>query len=238
MKLCAHLFKSFGEKCIFSDLSLDVSGRIVAIVGPSGCGKTTLFRLMLGLERPDNGWVNVFLPAGVVFSDLRLVEWMSVRENIRLVSPAVSEDKLSGVLGFFELSQLSGAVAHLSSGERQRAALVRAWLFDSPWMLLDEAFRSWDIGLKQRLLPFLRDFWLREKEMVFLITHDIGEALMVADTVVMFSFPPVQILDIQEVALSPEERKTMSPNHPLFMHIRQKLSGYFDPIVVMNHLER
>ncbi|MFN3660278.1 MAG: ATP-binding cassette domain-containing protein, partial [Brevinematales bacterium] len=219
MNLCKDLTKCFGEKVVFEHFSLAIQPGINAILGPSGCGKTTLLRLVAGLDTPDKGLVNVVQPVGMVFPDLRLVEWLSVLDNIRLVSPHISLDRIQHTLQTLEIENISKRIVQLSSGQKQRVALARAWLFESKWLLLDEAFRSWDIGLKQRLFPLLRNLWKKDKEYTLLITHDIMEALMIADYLVIFSFPPVRPLEHIALSLQESERRNLSPEHPLFQTI-------------------
>ncbi|MFN4217376.1 MAG: ATP-binding cassette domain-containing protein [Brevinematales bacterium] len=238
MTLCEDLTKCFGEKVVFEHFSLTIQPGINAILGPSGCGKTTLLRLVAGLDTPDEGLVHVVQPVGMVFPDLRLVEWLSVLDNIRLVSPHISLERIQYTLQILEIENTSKRIAQLSSGQKQRIALARAWLFESKWLLLDEAFRSWDIGLKQRLFPLLRDFWRKDKEYTLLITHDIMEALMIADHLVIFSFPPVRPLENIPLSLEENERKNLSHEHPLFQSIRKAITHHFDPMNFMTTSQR
>lgn len=234
MNLCAHLDKRFDEKLIFSDFSLDVPHGIIAILGPSGCGKTTLFRLLLRLEKPDNGYCSTFRPTGVVFSDLRLIEWLSAFDNICLTCPKAPEKEIHSLLHLLEINEKRQPVSQLSSGQKQRIALARADLFDSPWLLLDEAFRSWDVGLKQRLFPFLRQRWKERKTLTLLITHDLTEAMMLADYLVVFSFPPVSIIESCTLDLSETERSNLSPENLLLKKLQKKLAHYFDPLTLIS----
>lgn len=238
MILCNDITKRFGEKVIFDHFSLTIEPGITAILGPSGCGKTTLLRLVAGLDMPEEGWIHTVRPVGMVFPDLRLVEWLSVLDNLRLVSPHLSLERIQHTLQTLEIENTGKRLAHLSSGQKQRVALARAWLFESKWLLLDEAFRSWDIGLKQRLFPLLRDSWKKEKEYTLLITHDIMEALMIADRLVIFSFPPVYPVEDMGLSLEESERKNLSPEHPLFQAIRKTISHHFDPMSFMTTSQR
>ncbi|MCX7882103.1 MAG: ATP-binding cassette domain-containing protein [Brevinematales bacterium] len=238
MRVCENLCKHFGNRVLFTHFSWEISQGITAILGPSGCGKTTLLRLFSGLESPTEGKVHSITPVGMVFPDLRLVEWLSARDNIRLVCSSVPPQHILSTLHTLEIDSPLTPVAKLSSGQKQRVALARAWLFESPWLLLDEAFRSWDIGLKQRLFPILREAWHREKEYTILVTHDIMEALMIADSVTLLSFPPVHILGEYSLSLSEKERQNLSSDHPSFQHIRTLIAHYFDPTSLITQSQR
>jgi len=233
MILCEHLSKAYDNTLVFHHFSLDIEPGITAILGPSGCGKTTLLRLIAGLEQPSEGYVATKNPVGMVFPDLRLIEWLSGVDNIRLVcsSPIPTIEQ---TLKTLEIDRAHVPVFRLSSGQKQRIALARAWLFESEWLLLDEAFRSWDIGLKQRLFPTLRRFWKRDKEVVLLITHDPMEAVMLADRVVVFPPPPVGQVEDIAVSLGENERETLKQNHPLLVSLRHTLSRYLEAMTFDN----
>ncbi len=234
MRLCEELSLAFGDKKVFERFTLDISPGITAILGPSGCGKTTLLRLVLGLVQPTSGQVVTIRPAGVVFPELRLIEWLSSIDNIRLVCPKLSRQTIHTILKELEIENGSLPVGKLSSGQKQRVALARAWLFGGEWLFLDEAFRAWDVGLKQRLLPRLRNHWRRDKTYTILVTHDPSEALMLADKVMVFSFPPVKVLETVSVELLEKERYNLTAEHPLFSQLAQSLKTYFDPITLMS----
>ncbi|URA09582.1 ATP-binding cassette domain-containing protein [Thermospira aquatica] len=234
MRFCEDLFLSFGEKQIFEGFSLDILPGITAILGPSGCGKTTFLRMVLGLVKPTRGQIVTVRPAGVVFPELRLIDWLSSVDNIRLINPKLDLKKISTTFDELEIENPFLPVGKLSTGQKQRVALARAWLFGGEWLFLDEAFRAWDVGLKQRLFPRLRLQWKQEKKHVLLVTHDLSEALMLADRVIIFSFPPVKVLEAFSVEISEKERQNLTPEHPLFLRLAQSLKTYFDPITLMN----
>jgi ABC-type nitrate/sulfonate/bicarbonate transport system ATPase subunit len=157
------------------------SGEVVALVGPSGCGKTTLLRIILGLDHDFQG--RVALPAagrlGMVFQEPRLLAWRTVEQNVRLAAPRMSDDELAAL---FEMLELTAHRNHypgeLSLGLARRVALARAFAVDPDLLLLDEPFVSLDAELALALL----------------VTHNLDEAIGLADRLLFLSPSPARIL--------------------------------------------
>lgn len=199
---------TFGYKGqeILKNIDLDVKdGEFLVLMGPSGCGKSTFLRLMAGLEKADKGEIivngissNDQVPdCGVVFQDYSLFPWLSTEENIVLAL----KQKLKGkktkkelqhiAQEYLGLVQLSHAVkkypGQMSGGMKQRAAIARALAFGSDLMLMDEPFGALDpvtrIHLQDLLLQISRD----QKRTIVFVTHDVDEAIYLADRIVMFS---------------------------------------------------
>lgn len=173
-------------------------GSFTALVGPSGCGKTTLLRLIAGLESPDDGTVRV-QPAGsipaVVFQDPRLLPWMTVRRNLLLslrrcpgapFSRAEIDERVEEALELVGLTGRAEAYPHeLSGGMAQRAGLARALCRRSGFLLMDEPFSALDALTRGRLQQDLKKIWETRNGTVLFITHDITEAIYLADRVLV-----------------------------------------------------
>src|ERR1700676_2298167 len=172
------------------------NGEVAALVGPSGCGKTTLLRIIAGLDRDYQG--SVQLPAdcrlGMVFQEPRLLPWRSVEANVRLAAPDATEPALDG------LFQTLGLAAHrshypgeLSLGLARRVALARAFAVKPDLLVLDEPFVSLDAALAERLRFELVELVTRRPVTTLLVTHDVEEAIGLADRLLVMSGSPARI---------------------------------------------
>ena len=173
-----HLYKSFGSKAVFRDLSLTFpAGAVAAVMAPSGGGKTTLLRILMGLETADSGSVEGLsgLRQSAVFQEDRLCQALSAASNIRLVNPALSPVQVKEALASVGLSgRPDQRVAEFSGGMRRRVAILRALL--APWdvLFLDEPFKGLDTATKALVIA---DTACRcAGRTVILVTHDAGEA--------------------------------------------------------------
>jgi NitT/TauT family transport system ATP-binding protein len=188
-------------------------GEVVALVGPSGCGKTTLLRIVSGLDREFQG--SVILPAagrlGMVFQEPRLLAWRTVEQNVRLAASHASDDELAAL---FEMLELTAHRNHypgeLSLGLARRVALARAFAVDPDLLLLDEPFVSLDAALALRLREELAQLVDRYSIMTLLVTHNLDEAIGLADRLLFLSASPARILAEFPVAspramLAPEQ---------------------------------
>jgi ABC-type nitrate/sulfonate/bicarbonate transport system ATPase subunit len=172
-------------------------GEVAALVGPSGCGKTTLLRIIAGLDRDFEG--SVALPAhgtlGMVFQEPRLLPWRTVEQNVRLAAPHAP----SAVLD--TLFQTLGLGAHrdhypgeLSLGLARRVALARAFAVGPDLLLLDEPFVSLDDALAARLRDELAELVGRRPVTTLLVTHNIEEAIGLADRLLLLSASPARVV--------------------------------------------
>jgi sulfonate transport system ATP-binding protein len=173
------------------------NGEVAALVGPSGCGKTTLLRIIAGLDRDFEG--NVELPAhgtlGMVFQEPRLLPWRTVKQNVRLAAPQATDAALD------TLFQALGLTAHrehypgeLSLGLARRVALARAFAVEPDLLLLDEPFVSLDDALAARLRDELADLVNRRPVTTLLVTHNVEEAIGLADRLLLLSLGPARVL--------------------------------------------
>jgi sulfonate transport system ATP-binding protein len=190
-------------------IDLDVApGEFIAILGASGCGKSTLLRLFAGLDTPDGGEVRhggeritgPSLARGIVFQEHRLFPWLTVRQNVAaaLLNAAGSDaEKAATVAALIELVGLSGfeeAWPHqLSGGMAQRAAIARGLANRPDVLLLDEPFGALDALTRARLQQELRRIWQRERTTTLLVTHDVDEALLLGQRVIVMTPRPGRI---------------------------------------------
>jgi ABC-type nitrate/sulfonate/bicarbonate transport system ATPase subunit len=171
-------------------------GLIGVLVGPSGCGKTTMLRIIAGLDTDYQG--TVARPAagrlGVVFQEPRLLPWRTVEENVRLVAPVADPAKLETLFHVLELTHRSHYPRELSLGLARRVALARALAVAPDILLLDEPFVSLDDALAARLRDELVTLVGNRALTTLMVTHDVDEAVRVADRVFLLSARPAGIL--------------------------------------------
>jgi ABC-type nitrate/sulfonate/bicarbonate transport system ATPase subunit len=173
------------------------TGEVAALVGPSGCGKTTLLRIIAGLDRDFHG--NVVFPAGVtlgmVFQEPRLLAWRTVEQNVRLAAPQADETELAALLQTLELAgHRNHYPGELSLGLARRVALARAFAVNPSLLLLDEPFVSLDDELASRLREELAELVNRRSLMTLLVTHNLEEAIGLADRILFLSPSPARVL--------------------------------------------
>src|SRR3954447_16802882 len=200
--------RRFGEVASLDDLSLTVGrGEVVALVGPSGCGKSTLLELVAGLQEPDAGRVAAEPAAYMPQRDL-LLPWRSALANAALalecggVRKADARRQARPLFERFELAGFEQSRPHeLSGGMRQRVALARTFLSGRPLMLLDEPFASLDQITRGSLQEWLAEALRSEPRTVVLVTHDVQEALYLADRVAIMSPRPGRIVMELEVPM-------------------------------------
>ncbi|MCL2377062.1 MAG: ATP-binding cassette domain-containing protein [Defluviitaleaceae bacterium] len=175
-----HIYKSFGEKIVFTNLNLDFpEGKFTAVMGPSGCGKTTLINLILGILTPEHGEIVGFggRKVAAVFQEDRLLEHKSGLENVLFVlrDEAKGRDVAEKLLERAELAQDAHKKAkEYSGGMRRRLALCRALVTDFDLLILDEPFKGMDAALKPRIMEMVKEKCAGKT--VLLITHDRDEA--------------------------------------------------------------
>ena len=190
------LRKSFGTHLVLDALDLDVArGERIAILGASGCGKSTLLRCIAGLERPDTGTIATTGEIGVVFQEPRLFPWLDVARNVGF--PARSDAERARVRSVLALVGLAHAAAllpkQLSGGMAQRAALARALVRDPALLLLDEPFAALDALRRIELRAAVREILEFTRASAILVTHDVDDALALADRVLVLAGSPAEI---------------------------------------------
>ena len=179
-----NLKTGYGEKIVLDGLSLQVSeGEIVCVLGASGSGKTTLLNVLAGLKDYE-GSVEGLQQASYIFQEPRLIPNLTVRQNLAFVGcdPSRAEDLLRKT-GLLPLADQR--TNKLSGGERGRVAIVRAFAYPAPLLLMDEPFSGLDAPLKIKLLDLFFELWEREKRTVVFVTHNIEEATIAAHRILL-----------------------------------------------------
>jgi ABC-type nitrate/sulfonate/bicarbonate transport system ATPase subunit len=172
-------------------------GEVAAFVGPSGCGKTTMLRIIAGLDRDYEGTVSQQADGAIamVFQEPRLLPWRTVEDNVRLVAPHATEAKLSALFDTLELApHRRHYPGQLSLGLARRAALARAFAVEASLLILDEPFVSLDDALAARLRGELVKLIDSRPVTALLVTHDVEEAIGLADRLFLLSHGPAHII--------------------------------------------
>lgn len=232
--------KSFkdGKVRALENISFDVRpGEFVSLVGPSGCGKTTLLRLINGLITADEGSVSVLGRApepgpdlAMVFQSARLLPWLSIADNVgfalglRGVPRAERPQRAVALLGAMGLRDFADAFPHeLSGGMQQRVGLARALAVEPKVLLMDEPFAALDAMTREVLRGELLRMWARRRMAIVFVTHDIDEAVLLSQRIVLLRPRPGRIDEIMDVTL-PEPRWEHDPRPlPAFVQMRRHL---------------
>jgi len=205
-------------------------GEIVAIIGGSGCGKSTLLRAIAGLDRATSGTVSLDATAisaphekiGIIFQEPRLLPWLSVADNIGFglsdLSAHERREKVARSLARVGLSDKANAwPRELSGGQAQRVAIARALVPQPEVLLLDEPFSALDAFTRRDLQDHLLDLWADTRPTLILVTHDVDEAVVLADRVLVMRPRPGRLFEEINVNLSrPRDR-----NSPLFDNFKR-----------------
>ncbi|HOP74260.1 MAG TPA: ABC transporter ATP-binding protein [Bacillota bacterium] len=204
--------KNYGTLVVLDNFSLSIpKDRITVLVGPSGCGKTTLLNILAGLVRPDRGQV-ISEQVSYLFQEPRLLPWLNVRENIGLPLRDIFEKKRvdEEVRRYLREIGLEGYAdfypGQLSGGLKQRVAMARAFAFPAPILLMDEPFKSLDLKIRYRLMEDFIRLWLSEPRTVVAVTHDLHEAVVLGDRVILLDEKPARIKQCYEIAVPRDVR--------------------------------
>jgi ABC-type nitrate/sulfonate/bicarbonate transport system ATPase subunit len=209
--------KAFGDVHALADVSLRAAPReTVAVVGPSGCGKSTLLELVCGLIEPDAGSLRS-APAALMPQRDGLLPWLTALDNAGLalrVAGRSRADARAAAHAHFAAFGLDGferaRPAELSGGMRQRVAFLRTLLAGRPVLCLDEPFGALDALTRTQLQRWLADALVREPRTVLLVTHDVEEAVLLADRIVLLSPRPGRVVAELEVSI-PRPRMRTDP---------------------------
>ncbi|MDY0254363.1 MAG: ATP-binding cassette domain-containing protein [Tenuifilaceae bacterium] len=197
-----NLHKSYDDLLLFSNFNLDFAeGEITCILGPSGGGKTTLLNIIAGLVEPNGGNLVGFngKVLSYIFQDPRLLPWKTVQENIEFVlTDAYEQTQRQAIASrFIKLVELTGFASYypsqLSGGMRQRVAIARAFAYPSDLILMDEPLKGLDVKLKMNLLKAFSRIWQADKRTVIFVTHDVDEALMLGNTIIVLGDIPIAV---------------------------------------------
>jgi sulfonate transport system ATP-binding protein len=212
-------------------------GEIVAIIGGSGCGKSTLLRAVAGLDRATSGTVTLddieiaapHAKIGIIFQEPRLLPWLSVADNIGFglseLPADVRREKVTRALSRVGLTDKADAwPRELSGGQAQRVAIARALVPQPEVLLLDEPFSALDAFTRRDLQDHLLDLWADTRPTLVLVTHDVDEAVVLADRVLVMRPRPGRLFDEITINLArPRDR-----NSPLFDNFKRRVLTALD----------
>ncbi|MEU4241366.1 ABC transporter ATP-binding protein [Actinoplanes sp. NPDC026619] len=205
--LAEKITRRYGERTVLHELDLAIErGEFVALLGKSGCGKTTLLRALAGLDPVDGGRLSVPRRRTVVFQEHRLLPWWKVWRNVAIGLPrATARAKAQSALEEVGLANHADAwPVTLSGGEAQRVALARALVREPELLLLDEPFAALDALTRIKMHGLVRDLTSRHRPAVLLVTHDVDEAILLADRVL--TMREGRIAAVHEVSAGARER--------------------------------
>ena len=215
-----NINKSFEGKnknlSVLEDINLTINdGEFICLLGPSGCGKTTLLRLIAGLEHPSSGEIIangevVKKPSGdraVIFQQYSLFPWLTVLQNVtfglEMTKKGTKEENVAAAERYLEsvgLIDFKDSYPHeLSGGMKQRVAIIRSLLNHSPILLMDEPFSAVDMQTRHKLQEQLIGVWKRFDNTIVFVTHDVDEAVYLADKIVILDKNPGRIARIVDV---------------------------------------
>jgi NitT/TauT family transport system ATP-binding protein len=229
-----------GEESLvaISDISLNIApGEFVSIIGPSGCGKSSLLYLINGINKPAAGRIvvggeTVHKPSAaraLVFQDASLLPWNSVVANVAMglqvagVPKAERESQAAGLLKLVGLDGFGAKLPHqLSGGMKQRVGIARALCVDPAVLLMDEPFGALDAQTRQLMGAELLRIWRERQKTIVFVTHDIDEAIYLADRVVVLSARPARVLEEVRIDL-PRPRALNIQNTEAFREMRERI---------------
>ncbi|WP_327360217.1 ABC transporter ATP-binding protein [Streptomyces sp. NBC_01296] len=232
-----HVSKSFpgpaGSQLVLDDISLDVApGEFVTILGASGCGKSTLLNLAAGLDKPSAGTIETAGRPALMFQEHALFPWLTAGKNIELalrLRGVAKTDRKPEAERLLELVRLGGAygkrVHELSGGMRQRVALARALAQDSRLLLMDEPFAALDAITRDVLHGELTRIWAETDVSVLFVTHNVREAVRLAQRVVLLSSRPGRIAKEWTVDIPQPRRIEDADVAELSVEITEHLRG-------------
>ena len=216
-----NINKSFISKkneqlSVLKDINLTIDdGELVCLLGPSGCGKTTLLRLIAGLDQPTSGEIiangeKVVEPSGdraVIFQQYSLFPWLTVLQNVtfglEMTNKGSKEENIETAERYLTrvgLIDFKDSYPHeLSGGMKQRVAIIRSLLNHSPILLMDEPFSALDMQNRHKLQEQLIGVWKRFENTIVFVTHDVDEAVYLADKIVIMGKNPGRIENVVEV---------------------------------------
>ena len=238
--LVQNLCKRFGDKTVLEDINFSMqSGEFVTFVGSSGCGKSTLLRLIAGLDHPSGGRIQVDgspvegpgPDRGMVFQKYSLYPWLNAADNVAFgmrLQGMTSADVRDRTAYFLEVVGLRDAATklprELSGGMQQRVAIARALATNPNVLLLDEPFGALDLQNRETMQDFLHKLWQRTGLTVLLITHDVEEALVLAQRVHVLAPNPGRIIRSLDVTLDKSDLNQLRLSGE-FLQLRRSLSG-------------
>ena len=224
-----------GEMIALNGVNLDIKeNEFICVVGPSGCGKSTLLNIIAGLHEPTSGRVLVDgkpvegpgPERGVVFQQYALFPWLTVLKNVEFglkLKGITGEQAEAEAMKYIKMVQLEQFVnsypKELSGGMKQRVAIARAYAVNPEVILMDEPFGALDAQTRTQLQSELLVTWEKEKKTCFFITHDVDEAIILAQKVIIMSARPGRIKEIVDINI-PYPRTQETKMSPEFLELK------------------
>ncbi|MCI9108508.1 MAG: ABC transporter ATP-binding protein [Lachnospiraceae bacterium] len=229
-----------GEMVALNGVSLDIyENEFICVVGPSGCGKSTLLNIIAGLLEPSSGSVycdgkevkGTGTERGVVFQQYALFPWMTVKKNVMFglgLQGIKGKEAEEIAMKYIKMVQLEDFLDHypkeLSGGMKQRVAIARAYAVNPSVLLMDEPFGALDAQTRTQLQSELLETWEKEQKTCFFITHDVDEAIILAQKVIIMSARPGRIKEIVDVNI-PYPRTQETKMAPEFLELKNHIWG-------------
>lgn len=225
-----QISRAFGDRQVLDRVSFDVApGEFVSLIGPSGAGKSTLFNIIAGLDKPDSGELRFDGTTAYMPQKDLLFPWRTIEANAALglevqrVSKKEARARAREWFPQFGLEGFEKALPfQLSGGMRQRAALLRTVVQEKSTLLLDEPFGALDSLTRTELQNWLQGMWAKHDWTAMLITHDVREAIMLSDRIVVLSPRPASVREIIDVDL-PRPRGTDVLSSPEFGELERRI---------------
>ena len=229
---------SNGEMVAINGVTLDIhENEFICVVGPSGCGKSTLLNIIAGLSEPTSGAVycdgkkvtGTGTERGVVFQQYALFPWLTVKKNVRFALEmrgvkGAEADELA--MQYLEKVDLAKFADHypkeLSGGMKQRVAIARAYAAEPEVLLMDEPFGALDAQTRTQLQSELLETWEKDRKTCFFITHDVDEAIILAQKVIIMSARPGRIKEIVDITI-PYPRTQETKMSPEFLELKNHI---------------
>jgi nitrate/nitrite transport system ATP-binding protein len=235
-----------GDLTVFENVNFEIEkGEFVCIIGHSGCGKSTILNILAGLDQPSDGAIIMdgrevggpSLDRGVVFQNYSLLPWLSALTNITFAVkarwPRWSKQKVrEHSYGFLEMVGLTGGAelrkpAQLSGGMRQRVSIARAFAIEPKLLLLDEPFGALDALTRGNIQEELIKVWSQTNQTVFMITHDVDEAILLADRILLMTNGPyARVAESVKVSIPRPRERTSIIHHPAYYPVRNHLVDF------------
>lgn len=229
-----------GEMVALNGVSLDImENEFICVVGPSGCGKSTLLNIIAGLLEPSSGKVycdgkevvGTGTERGVVFQQYALFPWMTVKKNVMFglnLQGIKGKEAEDIAMKYIKMVQLEDFVNHypkeLSGGMKQRVAIARAYAVNPSILLMDEPFGALDAQTRTQLQSELLETWEKERKTCFFITHDVDEAIILAQKVIIMSARPGRIKEIVDINI-PYPRTQETKMSKEFLELKNHIWG-------------